>query len=186
MQREVRQSSVRETRGQSYIELAIVLPALLVLVMGLVEVALLMRAQLVLTNVTREAARLASRGVGAEEAALRAMSAFSDQLPARTTGPDANTGIVIKQFYAPALPGDPPITMTTYYSGTATSTVTGTCASRIPGDYWDDQRQESQDSEGSHDVAIVEVCHDYRLAFFPVARALYDRTTMRIAAQRAQ
>jgi Flp pilus assembly protein TadG len=186
MQRKLRQSGVQETRGQSYIELAIALPALLVLVMGLVEVALLMRAQLVLTNATREGARLASRGVEAEEAAHRAMFAFSHQLPARTGGPDANTGIVITQFYAPALPEDPPITMTTYYSGTAMSTITGTCATRVPGGYWNDLMIENQGFDSSHDVAIIEICHNYHLAFFPVARALYDKTTMRIAAQRVQ
>lgn len=186
MQRKLRQSSVEETRGQSYIELAIALPALLVLVMGLVEVALLMRAQLVLTNATREAARLARRGVEPEEAAHRAVFAFSHQLPARTAGPDVNTGIVITRFYVPALPEDPPITATTYLSGTAISSITGTCTTRIPGGYWNDLVIENQGFDGSHDVAIVEICHNYHLAFFPVARALYDRTTMRIAAQRAQ
>jgi hypothetical protein len=33
---------------------------------------------------------------------------------------------------------------------------------------------------------IVEICHDYRLAFFPMARTLYDKTTMRISTQRAE
>jgi Flp pilus assembly protein TadG len=162
-----------------------------VLVMGLVETALMMRAQLVLTNATREAARLASRGQGAEEVAQRAMVAFSEQLPARTSGPDTNTGIIVTLVYVPALPEDPPVTSRTYFSGTAkldTYTGTYTCTTRVPAGYRDDLVKEHQDSDGSHDVAIVEVCHSYRPAFFPIQRffTLYDKTTMRISAQRAQ
>ena len=49
-------------RGQSLLEFALALPVLLILFLGLIEVALALRAQLVLTNANREAARYASRG----------------------------------------------------------------------------------------------------------------------------
>lgn len=191
MQSQPHQSNGQKERGQSYLELALALPTLLVLVMGLVETALMMRAQLVLTNATREAARLASRGREAEEVAGRAIFAFSQQLPVRTTEPDTNTGIIVTRFYVPALPEDPPVAFTTYYSGTAMLDVytgTYTCTTKIPEGYRDDLVKENQDSEGSHDVAIVEICHSYRPAFFPIKQffTLYDKTTMRISAQRAQ
>jgi hypothetical protein len=183
----LRRTIGREACGQSYLELALALPALLVLLMGLVEVAFLMRAQLVLTNATREAARLASRGVEAEKAAHRGMLAFSHQLPAQTDPPEtANTGIIITQFYVPALQGDTPLTMTNYYSGTALSSVGRLCTSRFSEGYWSTLAEQNEGFDGSHDVAIVEICHNYQLAFFPVARSLYDKTTMRISTQRLQ
>jgi Flp pilus assembly protein TadG len=153
--------------------------------MGLVEVAFLMRAQLVLTNATREGARLASRGREDTEVAGRAVSAFSRQLPVRTLGADANTGIMITRFYVPPLPEETPITMTTYFSGTF-AFGTNTCESTIAPGYWYTLTQQNEGFEGPHDVAVVEACHYYDLAFFPVQRMLYDRTIMRISTQRTQ
>ncbi len=103
-----------------------VLPILLLLVMGLVELALLLRAQLVLTNATREGARLASRGAEDDEVAQRALEAFSHQLPVRTesqVNPDtgaleaANTGIIITRFYVP---------VAVTHTGATTLTITAT------------------------------------------------------------
>lgn len=175
-------SNVQGIRGQSYLELALALPVLLVLIMGLVEVALLMRAQLVLTNATREGARLASRGIGDDKVVERAMFAFSNQLPADL---GTNTGIAVTRFYVPALPGEPEVASTTLFTGTFGS-VSPTCTSKVAPDYRNILVAENQDFDSPHDVVIVEACHHYHLAFLPVSRVLYDKTTMRIAAQRAQ
>jgi Flp pilus assembly protein TadG len=172
--------------GQSYLEFVLVLPFLLLLVGGLVETALLMRAQLVLTNATREAARFASRGRVDAEAAQRGMFAFSQQLPARTAPSDAaNTGIIITRFTVPVVMDGSTVTETTYYSGTAILGDGGGCSSRIPADQWNTLAAQNRGYGSAHEVAIVEMCHNYRLALLPVGRALYDQTTMRIAAQRA-
>jgi Flp pilus assembly protein TadG len=174
-------------KGQSYIEFVLVLPILLLLVGGLIETALLMRAQLVLTNATREAARLASRGRADAEAARQGMFAFSNQLPAQTDPPDtANTGIIITRFTVPAVMDGSVITETVYYSGTATLGASGGCPSRVPADEWNILAAQNQGYGTTHEVAIVEMCHNYRLALLPVGRALYDQTTMRIAALRSQ
>jgi hypothetical protein len=138
-----------------------------------------------LTNATREGARLASRGREDTEVARWTVSAFSRQLPVRTSGPDANTGIMITRFYVPPLVEETPITMTTYYSGTFVF-GTDTCDSTIAPGYWYTLTQQNEGFEGPHDVAIVEACHHYDLAFFPVKRTLYDRTVMRIATQRTE
>jgi hypothetical protein len=175
-------SNVHGARGQSYLELASALPVLLVLIMGLVEVGFLMRAQLVLTNATREGARLASRGIGDEKVVERTVSAFSHQLP---TDLDTNTGIAVTRFFIPGLPGDPEVTSTTYFTGTFDS-VSPTCTSRVSPGYRAALVAENEDFDSPHDVVIVEVCHNYHLSFLPVTRVLYDKTTMRIAVQRAQ
>jgi Flp pilus assembly protein TadG len=164
--------------GQSFLEFAIALPALLILLMGMVEVALLMRAQLVLTNATREGARLASRGMPDGAVFDRAMSAFSRQLPADLS---ANTGIAITRFYVPGA-GEPAPDVTSVYSGTGFYS-TGRCKSTIGSGYWDTLVENNKGFSTRHDVAIVEACHNYDLSFIPVTRMLYDKTTMRISVQ---
>ncbi|MRX11802.1 pilus assembly protein [Pseudoduganella sp. FT25W] len=49
-------------RGLAAVEFALLLPLLLVLMLGLVDVARAMQAQMILINLSREAANLASRG----------------------------------------------------------------------------------------------------------------------------
>ena len=184
MKNESCQSNRRGARGQSYLELALVLPVLLVLMMGLVEVALLMRAQLVLTNATREGARLASRGVGDDEVVERVMSAFSNQLPADL---ETNTGIAVSRFSAPGLGQGSPTTLTPTLEGAFnTGLVTPTCTSTITPGYASTLFKENENFTSMHEVAIVEACHHYHLSFLPITRTLYDKTTMRISAQRAE
>jgi Flp pilus assembly protein TadG len=176
------QSNQQGARGQGYLELALALPVLLVLMMGLIEVALLMRAQLVLTNATREGARLASRGVGDEAVVDRAMFAFSNQLPADL---DTNTGIAVTRFYVPELPGEPPVVSDTYFVGKF-DLADPTCTSRVSPDYRSVLVAENADFGSPHDVVIVEACHHYHLSFLPITRILYDQTTMRIVVQRTE
>lgn len=52
----------RRRRGIAAVEFALLLPLLLVLLIGLVDIARAMQAQMILINLSREAANLASRG----------------------------------------------------------------------------------------------------------------------------
>jgi hypothetical protein len=68
---------IRRDRGQSMIEFAIVLPILLVVVLGLVEVSWALYDQHVVTKLTREGSNLISRDTSLQDAAnaLRHMQA---------------------------------------------------------------------------------------------------------------
>jgi Flp pilus assembly protein TadG len=56
------ESARHQERGQSLIEIALTLPLLVLLLVGLVEVAFVARTYLVLLEATREGARLGARG----------------------------------------------------------------------------------------------------------------------------
>ena len=207
MQGRLDPSGRHEAQGQSYIEFVLVLPVLLLLVMGLVELALLLRAQLVLTNATREGARLASRGAGDDEVADRVIYAFSRQLPVRLesqTDPetgaseDANTGIIITRFFVPAIvTGTGVITIETTVSPTGripfvTEGGSMTLTSQIAPSKRASFTVPEEEPDGTHDVVIVETYYRHDLVFYtpvePFARryfpemfVLYDRSTMRVS-----
>jgi len=91
------------SEGQSLVELALTLPVLLILLLGLVEVGFALRAYLVLTNVSRETARLASRGIYQPDQIFSyATWFFGEQLPARYAGaPNPNTEVIVTYFFIP-------------------------------------------------------------------------------------
>lgn len=68
---------IRQDRGQSMIEFAVVLPLLLVVVLGLIEVSYALYDQHVVTKLTREGSNLISRDTSLQDAttALRSLSA---------------------------------------------------------------------------------------------------------------
>ena len=185
----------RDTRGQSLLELALAFPVLLILFLGLIELALAMRAKLVLTNANREAARLASRGTFTdEEVAERALTAFAGQLPAETVGAEANTGIIVTRFHAPPGAGEATYHTPIYVTGTLTyTTETGeerTTPSQIDPDTYKTQLQADNAAYlTANDVVVVETYyHHYQVLraplvewVFPEPIILYVRTVMRIA-----
>jgi len=57
----------RRERGQGLLELAVILPVLLILLMGLVEVGYALRDYLVVVNASREGCRFAARGRYSDE-----------------------------------------------------------------------------------------------------------------------
>jgi hypothetical protein len=57
----------RKERGQGLLELAVILPVLLILLMGLVEVGYALRDYLVVVNASREGGRFAARGRYSDE-----------------------------------------------------------------------------------------------------------------------
>jgi hypothetical protein len=131
-------------RGQSLLELAVVLPVLLILLMGLVEVGYALRDYLIVVNTTREGCRFAARGRFSPEAVgARVVSAGgivrvgnppADVPFLRTHGPlDSNTGIIVTYVPMDSAGDVNPISVTSYYSGVLPSGAGGARAI-LPGD----------------------------------------------------
>ena len=199
----LRRSSKKRKNGQSLVELALTLPILLLLFLGLIELAFVLRAYLILVNANREAARFASRGTFTDEQiANQAVVSFAGQLPAATSGPDMNTGIAITRFSIPADPSEPgTIRMPVYYSGTVPSirsTKLDVYAelAKLEADnkaFNDALVATHPDAvRGIHNVIFVETYYDHEEVLhapivewlFPDPIVLYVRTMMRIAAAR--
>jgi Flp pilus assembly protein TadG len=93
--------TVHEPRGQSLIELAIVLPVLLVLVIGVVEVADSFNTYITLVDAARDGARLGSKNVATEEE----IKALILQETARLRDPiDPDTDITIQNVQVDGVP----------------------------------------------------------------------------------
>lgn len=77
-------------RGSATVEFAIVLPLLVMVVIGLVDIGRAMQANLILTNISREGANVASRGAQlnsvSSQALMNALSATTPPLSMRTRG----------------------------------------------------------------------------------------------------
>jgi hypothetical protein len=109
-------------RGQGLVEMAVALPVLLMLLIGVVEIGFALRSYLVVVNATREAARFASRGqFDMEEAGERVIIAggvISETTPfLRTGGVAPNTGIIITRIPIDEFGGFDEMSVTTYLSG---------------------------------------------------------------------
>lgn len=95
----------RTERGQGLLELAVILPVLLILLMGLVEIGYALRDYLVVVNACREGCRFAARGrFSDQDVVARVVSAGgvvslgtpSTDVPfLRTHGTEENTGIIV-------------------------------------------------------------------------------------------
>lgn len=190
----------RDEEGQGLLELALALPVLLILFLGLIELGMLMRAKLVLVNANREAARFASRGTFTDEqVAHRGLVSFAGQLPARTTWPGANTGIIVTRFHVPAEEDGVATHSTPYVTGTVTHT------SKIDPGVYAIMFKEQNDAFnleliGEHetaarttqDIVVVEIYYYHHQVLrapivewvFPEPMVLYSRTTMRIGTSR--
>lgn len=90
-------------RGQGLLEMAIILPVLLILLLGVVEMGYAMRNYIVVVNANREGARFAGRGRFTDDrVGERVVSAGgiirqgADEVPfLRTHGTEPNTAIII-------------------------------------------------------------------------------------------
>jgi hypothetical protein len=89
-------------QGQSVVEVALVLPLLLMILVGMVEIGWAMRAHLTVTTAAREGARFGSRRVFTyneiQEVVYVAMLALNPQFD----GPDANATIIITKVHIDA------------------------------------------------------------------------------------
>jgi len=123
----------RTERGQGLLELAVILPVLLILLMGLVEIGYALRDYLVVVNACREGCRFAARGRFSEEdVGARVVSAggvvslgnpSSDVPFLRTHGTEENTGIIVHHILMDSAGAVP--TYTTYVSGVLPSGASG-------------------------------------------------------------
>jgi hypothetical protein len=190
------------SEGQGLVELAITLPILLIMFLGLIELSLALRAQLVLVNANREAARLAARGTFTDkQIARQALVSFGQQLPATTLGLHPNTGIIITRFHIPEDPA-----REAYYYHPIYTTGTLTYTSRIDPDtelialrsqnnaFNNDLVSAHEDAVRTvHDVVFVEIFYYHHQVLhaplvewiFPEPMVLYSRTMMRVGAARA-
>ncbi len=113
--------------GQSLVEFAVTLPILLLFLLGMVEVGSAMFSYIRIASANREAARLASRGRFTDQTVVarvvsaggsREVGGGATEPNLRTTGPDANTGVVITHVYIDQETGG--IDTSTWISGTMT------------------------------------------------------------------
>ncbi len=109
----------RGERGQSIVEFALVLPFLMMLFLGIAELGSALYDYLTFTAANREGARLASRGRFDDDAVMeRIVSSGDGNVELRTTGPDANFGIIITHFYSNESGVINPLETTRAFSGT--------------------------------------------------------------------
>jgi hypothetical protein len=123
----------RTERGQGMLELAVILPVLLILLMGLVEIGYALRDYLVVVNACREGCRFAARGrFSDQDVGARVVSAGgivslgtpSTDVPLlRTHGTEENTGIIVHHILMDSAGAVP--TYTTYVSGVLPSGGSG-------------------------------------------------------------
>jgi hypothetical protein len=159
-----------------------------------------LRAQLVLVNANREAARMAGRGTFTDEQiATQAVVAFQNQLPVRMIGPQANTGIIITRFHIPPKPGTATWEKPVYATGTMTYTSKISPAQYVLAlkqqndKFNDDLVSKHPDAiETVHDLVFVEIFYYHNQILhapivewvFPEPMVLYSRTMMRISQPR--
>jgi hypothetical protein len=115
----------RTDRGQGLLELAVILPVLLILLMGAVEIGYALRDYLIVVNACREGCRFAARGrfsdqdIGARVVSAGGVVRLDDppsDVPFLRTHPmDENTGIIVSHFYMDSAGAVP--SHTTWISG---------------------------------------------------------------------
>jgi len=126
----------RTGRGQALLELAVILPVLLILLMGLVEIGYALRNYLIVVNASREGCRFAARGrFTLDDVAQRVVVAGgivrqgnppADVPFLRTHGTaDPNTGIAVTIIPMDSVGHVDPLSVTTYYSGVIPSRAGG-------------------------------------------------------------
>ena len=178
----------RESEGQSLVEMAIALPVLLLIFLGMIDLALILRAQLVLVNANREAARFGGQGFYTDEQiAQRAITAFAGQLPVQVTGLEANTDILITRFHVPSSSGGESRYRTPiYYTGTL-GHVSRFDPDQMLADLKYKNDQFNQDliddpdlGEGAvrvtHDAVLVEIYYHHDLVFYaPLVERVFPR-----------
>lgn len=118
----------RETeQGQSIVEIAVILPMLLILLVTIAEVGYVLRSYLLISTADREAARFAARGRYSDpQIGERIVSAggvvrlYGTDVPhLRTYGTEPNTGIIVTHLVLDA--EGTTVTQTTWVSGVVAS-----------------------------------------------------------------
>jgi hypothetical protein len=89
----------KQSLGQSFVEIALTLPLILLVFLGMIEVGFAAHSYLVVTNASREGARFGSRGVHVpiDDIIFVVETAMEGSLELEYEGDDANTSIIITQ-----------------------------------------------------------------------------------------
>lgn len=95
-----RKESKNKERGQTFTELALTMPILLVLFFGLIEIGFAIHSNIVVVNATREGARFGARGVHIPSDDITSIveTGLSNSLPVTLYGAEANTTIIVTQI----------------------------------------------------------------------------------------
>jgi hypothetical protein len=87
-------------RGQNFVELALILPIILVLFFGMIEVGFAVHSYVIVANSAREGARFGARGVHVPLSDITGIveTSMSKSISADYFGSDANTTIIVTQI----------------------------------------------------------------------------------------
>jgi hypothetical protein len=185
-----------EQRGQSLAELALVLPLLLMILVGMVEVGWAMRSHLTVTTASREGARFASRRVFEYEEIQEVVHVAMLALNPVFDGADANATIIITKVHIDpegnwAIDGGTPYVNGTL--GVSTQVPAGTYDQIAADNVVFNNTHEGMQSENN--VVVVEVFYDHELLLGTRIGAryvglgpfrLYSRSISRIGVSRYQ
>jgi hypothetical protein len=165
------------------------------ILMGIAELAVVLRSLVVLNNANREAARYASQGTYSDEqVAERALASFAGQLEK----PSEKTSIIVSHFYIPA--GDRlseeelPEPSSVYNLGigrpSRVKTVSNPAGQEIK------ILSDNQTFHTDHHVVVIETYYEQdplfivpllpEFAFIPDTWDLYVRTAMRVTSRHAE
>lgn len=88
-----------KNRGQNFVEMALILPVLIILLMGMIEVGFLLHTTYIVATATREGTRYGSRGlhISQQEIADIVKENMSTGIHVQLDGTDANTRIWVTQ-----------------------------------------------------------------------------------------
>ncbi|MCS7178505.1 MAG: TadE/TadG family type IV pilus assembly protein [Anaerolineae bacterium] len=202
--------------GQSIVELAVILPFLILLIIGMVETALALRSYLLVTTACREGVRFVARARYTDEDAARWMlnsggyTTLNNQqvLFFRASPPDPNTGIIITHIpiQSDGTRGD----ITRYLTGTMT-VISGTAIITRPITVGDSRVAEIDLARHENEtrtinqqrvaagyealdnrLVVVEVFYahwtlwNYRPLGLPRVLQLYSRSVMRVVSDARQ
>ncbi|MGQ9466757.1 MAG: TadE/TadG family type IV pilus assembly protein [Anaerolineae bacterium] len=187
-------------KGQSIVEFAILLPFLILLIIGMVEIAMALRSYLITTTACREGIRFAARGRYTDEDAARWMVSSggvtsSGQPILRTTGNDANVGVIITHI--PILANGTVLSGTVYITGTAYITETRVSEVEVERHRAETIAINNQRTAAGYDaldnqLIIVEVFYahhtlwNYEPLGLPPILRLYARSVMRVVSDARQ
>lgn len=157
------------SRGQSLAELAITLPFMIVLLVGLVQVALVARNYLVLLEATREGARLGARGSAyfddtelqtlvEQDLSREGYSTANGLIDIIIVRADVGPGAVVNSYTATGMLG----------SGRPPLLTQATLLDRL----------DAGDPHGR--LVAVEIIHDHRSVFLPDPLTLHAYSIMRM------
>lgn len=195
-------------RGQNFVEIVIILPIIMLVFLGMIEIGWAAHAYVVVVNAAREGARFGSRGVhvSVEDIAYIVETAMKSNLELDFDGEDVNTTIIVTQIdidedgeyriYDQGVRGDLPVSSAICEPSQAPCNAQALDLQEFieANDNFNSLPGLCQDNEGCYgDFILVEVFHLHESAIFfgftrefiPFPFPVNARTIMRILHRRA-